>query len=247
MNIHTIFSRAVAKPVVVEVHVHTYTEVIWLDQVSGRISCGEEVKRANSGDVVINQSGLKHSSELSGTGRKVVLGLSGDPADQLQFNIFPSTSEIRQLFRKILGESYSNEDYAEEIIRAMSVELVFRVLRCCALERHEELSSKGTMIKEILDDHFNKSISLEQVAERVYMSKDYMRHLFKKEYGMSPIKYIIKKRLEHAMEMLNSTSEPIANIARNSGFDDPFYFSQSFKKEFGISPSQWRKSREEMA
>ena len=59
---------------------------------------------------------------------------------------------------------------------------------------------------------------------------------------MSPIDYLIKKRLEIARYFLLNTSYPVAEIAKQIGYDNPLYFSSLFKKNMGVSPTEYRKT-----
>ena len=64
--------------------------------------------------------------------------------------------------------------------------------------------------------------------------------MFKKEFGMSFVSYLTKVRLEHAVELLDNTDEKSYLIAEMVGYTEPNYFSYVFKKQYGVSPSQYR-------
>lgn len=59
--------------------------------------------------------------------------------------------------------------------------------------------------------------------------------------GVSPIQYLINKRIAHAKHLLSTSDMPIAKIATECGYDDPVYFSQVFKRITGYSPTEYRK------
>ncbi len=59
---------------------------------------------------------------------------------------------------------------------------------------------------------------------------------------MSPIDYLIKKRLEIARYLLTNTRYPVAEVAKQIGYDNPLYFSSLFKKHTGMSPTEYRKN-----
>ncbi len=74
------------------------------------------------------------------------------------------------------------------------------------------------------------------------MSEQYFRYLFKKVYGSSPVKYINSIRIDTAKELLSTNDYSIGRIAEIVGFPDIYYFSNMFKKETGVNPSDYRKS-----
>ena len=75
------------------------------------------------------------------------------------------------------------------------------------------------------------------------MNKFYLVHAFKQYKGISPISYLIKLRIKHAKDLLITTNNSIAQISESCGFSSQSYFSQVFRKETGMTPNEFRKSR----
>jgi AraC family transcriptional regulator of arabinose operon len=84
---------------------------------------------------------------------------------------------------------------------------------------------------------------LETVARHCGLSVSRFAHLFKETAGISPQKFFEQQRLRQAGELLGLSSLGIAEIAAEVGYEDPFYFSNRFRKQMGKSPSQWRRDR----
>lgn len=72
------------------------------------------------------------------------------------------------------------------------------------------------------------------------ISVSHFSTLFKKETGYSPLDFLIRQRLQHAARLLATTQEPIASVSAAVGYEDPFYFSRSFRKIMGCSPRTYR-------
>lgn len=87
--------------------------------------------------------------------------------------------------------------------------------------------------------HLEEDLSLEQLAEQFFVSKYHIAHVFKKKFGLSVHQYITKKRLIMCQESLASDIS-IGEICASSGFQDYSCFYRAFKKEYGISPKQYR-------
>ncbi|HZG86302.1 response regulator transcription factor [Paenibacillus sp.] len=93
---------------------------------------------------------------------------------------------------------------------------------------------------EYIRRHYLETITLQQVADYVHVSKNYFSILFKKTMGCNFIDYLIDLRIQKAKELLLRTDLKIYEIAEQSGFNDTKYFSKLFKKVIGLSPNEFR-------
>lgn len=97
-------------------------------------------------------------------------------------------------------------------------------------------------IKNIIDESFTiKSFNVEQLCSEVNISHPHLLRLFKNAYGTTIVKYILKKRIEYACNLLTSSDMPIKAVAFSCGFSDELHFMKTFKKELGISALSYRK------
>ncbi len=83
-------------------------------------------------------------------------------------------------------------------------------------------------------------ISIAQLAKSVVMSERHFRRQFLQLYQMTPSDYLLQLRLSAACRMLRSRKDSITQVAMANGFSDSNYFSRIFRREFGITPSQYR-------
>lgn len=95
-------------------------------------------------------------------------------------------------------------------------------------------------IKSIIEEHYNEDLSLDDIAQTCGMSPAYISKLFKKELGINLMQYINNVRLEHAKKMLAESNDTITQIAEAVGFRDEKYFLRVFKKEVGLTTSEYR-------
>ncbi len=82
-------------------------------------------------------------------------------------------------------------------------------------------------------------LSVSELSDVCGVSPEYFRALFKKNFGISPVKYINELRISRAKELLLSGMYSVTNAAEMSGFSDMSYFSREFKKKTGVSPSKF--------
>ncbi|QHW34703.1 response regulator [Paenibacillus rhizovicinus] len=92
-----------------------------------------------------------------------------------------------------------------------------------------------------IQERFSEDISLQQIAELLELSPNYLSMLFKKELQLSFTEYVNRIRLEKAKELLLNTNLKSYEIAQRVGFADDSYFSRAFKKHTGVRPNGFRR------
>ncbi|MFC4776712.1 response regulator [Paenibacillus sp. GCM10023252] len=96
-------------------------------------------------------------------------------------------------------------------------------------------------IKRYIAEHYCESINLQDLADQVAMNKSYMCTLFKQETEMTIWSYIVGERMRKARDMLLQTKDRIYEIAGAVGYEDVAYFSQLFKKHYGMTPNDYKR------
>lgn len=91
-----------------------------------------------------------------------------------------------------------------------------------------------------IGQHLDTPIRTCHLAAQLNLSSSHFSHLFKQTFGITPLTYVARKRIEAAREMMRSTDEPLTRIAHAHGFCDQSHFSRTFRRETGLSPLIWR-------
>jgi AraC-like DNA-binding protein len=91
--------------------------------------------------------------------------------------------------------------------------------------------------------NYNMDLNIKEIAQASGYSVSWFEKLFHKHYGMSPISYQTKLRIEKAQNMISTNIFSLSEISASVGFNDPLYFSKVFKKYVGLSPKQYRMSQ----
>ncbi|WP_372814413.1 helix-turn-helix domain-containing protein [Paenibacillus sp.] len=111
-----------------------------------------------------------------------------------------------------------------------------------------ELSIKNTVKNsivfqaiEFIHQHYREDITVHFIASNLNISNSYLSQIFKKELGISIIKYIITYRIQKAKELIASSDELVCHVAARVGFFEVKHFSKTFKKVTGLSPMQYKK------
>lgn len=97
----------------------------------------------------------------------------------------------------------------------------------------------------LLEKDFREKLSLQQLADAAGMSRTNFRRVFKEYYGVAPMEYRIRKRLEVIQETMSSQRMPVKEIAERFGYPDAFSFSRQFKKYSGMSPKEFFKKQKD--
>lgn len=98
-------------------------------------------------------------------------------------------------------------------------------------------------IRQLIDEGYTMpDFSIEQLCRDVCFSHAQLLRLFKEEYGRTVRRYLIEKRLAYACELLENSDMPVCSVALSCGFSDEIHFMKSFKKQYGMTATEYRKS-----
>ena len=173
--------------------------------------------------------------------RMPVLCQSGDAAFE---ELSACYKKIEQMLRQM--KEQKNMFYLN--IKAKMLELIAVAYKYDLLTRQvrEGREEAGTVenLKKVLQyigEHYSSPIRLSELAELVNMNEQYFCRYFKKNIGKTITEYINVIRVEKAATALAETEDKIIDIAAACGFDNTGYFIRRFKKEKGMTPSEYRK------
>ena len=241
-------------------HTHNHMELFYIVGGKGQFLIQDQLHPVNVNNLVIINPNVTHT-EVSLNAQPleyIVLGIEGvelatsDNSDG-SFSILDhyESVEISGCIRNILREMEQKNTGYEDVCQAYMEILLIRLMRNTALAVTAEPqvysgNRQCAAVRRYIDLHFKEALSLDQLAEDAHMSKYYLSHAFKREYGTSPINYMIGKRIEESKYLLAETDLSLSRIAQLLGFSSLSYFSQVFHRIQGISPMEYRQSTKKM-
>ena len=168
--------------------------------------------------------------------------LSQEPENAEAMVIRPASPvEMENLFRN-LCEVYRAENGSNYRCFSLLYEILAKLQE---EQRRNEAHAIPKRIRRALEEinrHYDDpELSVENLARQAGVSAVYFRREFASCIGMSPIEYLTKVRMENAKALLGTALYSVTEVAIRCGFESISYFSQCFKKQFGVSPSQLRK------
>jgi two-component system, response regulator YesN len=170
-----------------------------------------------------------------------------------------SIEAIEKLYEKViwyLSISLENEKaiYTQDLFRKLnsfsSLEELRKYIKDTVLRINEMIKQSSNeknvieIAKKYIKQNFYKDISMAVVANTVSMNYTYFSKIFKDETGKNFSEFLIGARMEEAKRLLKDPSKKIYEISLKVGYENPKHFTRTFKKQYDVSPEQYRKSIE---
>lgn len=235
-------------------HTHNHTELFYIVSGKGQFFIQDQLYPVNVNNLVIISPNVIHT-EVSLNAHPleyIVLGIEGIELKAcsssnglfLILDRFES-AEIAGCLRNILRETELKNTGYEDVCQAYMEILIIRLMRNTALSIPTESQALSAnrqcaKVRQYIDLHFKEALTLDQLAEEGHMNKYYLSHSFKREYGVSPINYMVSRRIEESKYLLAETDLSLSQISQLLGFSSLSYFSQVFRKTQAVTPMEYR-------
>lgn len=238
-------------------HTHHCSELFFVTGGSGQFFIENKIYPISANDLILVNPHVSHTEIGLAPNplEYIVLGIEG-----LELAVMPDAEEnfcivnllgIRDIFlgylKNLLRELENQVPGYEVVCQNLTEILIILLTRQTNFEAtlapiRKKSTHLSALVRRYIDTHYKENINLDMLADKAHVNKYYMVHTFTKEYGVSPIKYMISKRIEESCQLLQTTDYSLSTISRMLGFSSPSYFSQTFKKEKNCSPLEYRKS-----
>jgi AraC family transcriptional regulator len=165
--------------------------------------------------------------------------------DSSGFTDQPLNSLMERLHEELLVREASPL-FVEGIGQAVAIHLARKYAELIKAPRSGSPSLPGYKLIQITDwmrEHISEDPSLEQLAALAGLSKFHFHRLFKKAVGESPSHHHLNMRMHEAKRLLRETKQSIVEVALDLGYANPSHFAQIFRRETGLSPSDYRQQR----
>jgi two-component system response regulator YesN len=173
-----------------------------------------------------------------------------------QFSSLYTKFICSEIMKKVVTRENKHEfaeinDYLDKISKTISLhelkDIMFTIFSL--IETNEGMKTKDDSnlklirtIKDLIEEEYSQDLSLEGIAEKVYLTPSYLSYLFKKETGQSLIRYITQVRMEKAVELLTDTNMKIVEMYTKLGYRSSTYFIQTFRHYYGVTPAKFREA-----
>ena len=227
-------------------HSHSCTELIYYHHCRGfLVQNGHRLSYAH-GCVSVYQPQQPHSDECEKSGTQICVGVAGCSAERLPMGLWPATPAVRSAFFSLRDELKRKDDEHQAALDLQSGQIVIALRRMLAdvkaMDRpaNTHASDCVNSAKLILETRFGQPLRIKKLADELFVSPDFLRQMFRLQIGEPPLHYLLRRRIEHACELLHWTDMPIKQVANRVGIGNPYYFSRIFHRWIGKSPSTYR-------
>ncbi|MDR3293850.1 MAG: AraC family transcriptional regulator [Clostridiales bacterium] len=230
-----------AKSRLIPSHRHTDWELIYCTHGNGviRFSDGTDFFYLR-GDILVIPPEVVHSNSSESGFKNIHVNISDWVSPQKSFFRLPDTNNtIGQLLHQLIL-AYASEMKNKNAIVQNYVDLILNLIT--GMLNADHCSEYVELLKnKLLESFGDEDFDIGAYMRTLPLSAEYLRKLFIKETGISPLQFLTKIRLDNAKKLLAAISTnrlKIKEIAYMSGFPDALYFSRLFKKHFGKNPSE---------
>ena len=235
-------------------HTHSCTELFFITGGHGMFHVENKSFPIAVNDVVIVNANVPHTelSQASNPLSYIVLGV--DRMETMEefggYTMIHLTSQQSQLsvcLDLLLQEAREQAEGWVDVCQNLLEIFLRRLVRRKDLSLTTPASSASKsnreceLVRRYIDNHFKENLRLDDLAALAHINKYYLSHTFQKEFGTSPISYLISRRIQESRYLLSDTDHTLSQIAHILGFSSLSYFSQSFRRLEGISPMEYRR------
>lgn len=236
-------------------HSHSFSELFYITSGKGYFLVKGHKCPVEKNHLIIINPQIEHS-EFSSEERPleyVVLGIEGlqfTPSTTQQedipvVHITQADSRIAHCIDGLRDEVQYSRPGQEAICQSLLNIILLLILRQkdihVAITAFNNVSAECMAIKDYIDSHFKDPITLDLLAQQAHQNKYYVAHTFKEAFGVSPIKYLMERRVEESKYLLEETDYSIGQIASIMGFSSSSHYSQAFRRSTSLSPNEYRK------
>lgn len=239
-------------------HTHHFTELFYVIRGNGSFEVEDDEFKVKEDDLIIVNPNVYHTEKGTSSApfEYIVLGISGlqflnkdknEAYDYSVYNYEDYKHEIlfylRTLVEEIKKEDENFEVIAQNLLEVLIINIIRRTKKKIRIEATKRVTKECRFIEQYINEHFTDDITLQTLSDLTYLNKYYIVHVFKKYKGLSPINYLIERRMEEAKNLLETTNFSVSKISNIIGFSSQSYFAQTFKKETNMTPNQYRKQK----
>lgn len=237
-------------------HSHEYLELLYVSEGHGTIYVNDDIYPVSPGSIVVYNRGSTHDEHLDSIEHYDMYAI--DFTD-MSYGELPEDHLVAEDIVPVLscGQNTGKIDriikMMWEISKSQSLQSIglchklgMAVLSYVEISLHNKkavsnMSAVCSRVKAIINDNYQKEVTIEKLAKSVSVSPFHLSRIFKSSTGYTINEYLKRVRLGQAQSMLVYSDMSVTDIAYAVGYGSHSYFTQLFRKQFGVSPVEFKK------
>ena len=223
-------------------HQHTSWEIIYYTEGNGFVKANNILYPFRPGTVICIPPYTPHSDIAEDSYQNIHLNMFSSLISHSRIDCFQDNSfnDLRQLLEFTYRIRVQKQPCWEELSQTLFTCIEQYIYSISQDQKFRNNPEAQIMAQRILENISNPQFQINSIFEELCFSPDYLRRLFKKEYGCTPQHFLIKNRIELAAQLLREDTK-VSEVSFMVGCTDAYYFSRVFKAETGLSPIAWAK------
>ena len=205
-----------------------------------RLNKDLETLQSDDAELVINTLWTKLHEKEAESGKVAItdMNLITSAISILMTNIISSGFSIEKIYgegfspEKFMADAHSSEKMRDNVIFLYKKRIEFEKGK-----KESKTHSTAQAAKQYIEENYgNNELSISDISEKLCVNQTYLRKMFKSEMDMTLTEYITQYRMQEAKKLITTTDDKLTEVAEKVGYSDVSYFSNVFKKYYGISP-----------
>lgn len=234
-------------------HEHEFCEILYVRSGNGTVHFQGSNLEINAGDILVYnphvvhyESGNDlsfyffgvHKIKLENLPENYLLEKSASPV----IHTGNTAPVLEFYFSQLVSEAERKLYYYDDISDSLVKAILSHILRILVYgdKNYFKTNESYMQAKKFIDENYADIRSIDDICSSLYISRFYLTHLFKEYSGVSPLKYIIQKRIDFSKELLRTTELPIGEIALRAGYVEINSFIKTFKNVVNMTPHAYR-------
>lgn len=236
-------------------HFHSEWELIWILDQPLLVNSGGKTIQAEPGEFLLFAPGQPHEfqrTEKASTFLCIQVSQNLLELDRewipVSFSLGKGEGEWGKTAIEIAKSYLLKESFHELLCRGKTLILFHQIfssvsLRNLSIEEHQQSEKRNKRLSRLIqyvDENYMHKVTLSEFAEAEGFSMSYLSHFVKENLNQSFQEYVTSVRINAACKLMASGNQKLTDISNEAGFSDYRYFSKAFKKQFGMTPEQYR-------
>jgi AraC-like DNA-binding protein len=227
----------------VDFHKHDCFELVYYVSGSGTLHLNGQTMYYVPNSIALTRPNYMHDEKHDEFTEVIFFGFLYDDFPVSLTNSVIQDTPQKDILALVLGmkeEILGQKQHYTVRVNLILNEIIILLGRQSQVNASENRPEKLFYARRFIDENYTQSIHLQTLAKISGYSNDHFRHLFKKQTGLSPINYILHKRVDAAKQLLLNSNSSISTIGMDCGFSTTSQFIELFKRVCGRTPLQFR-------